>query len=134
VADGWPNILDLGPGFWVVIGRRECAPVQPGDVRRDSWMVGVELTLMLKETNIQNSRSREAIESVVRCVEEVLLTDRGRYLGRNGLGDVMKVEEKDCIIPGTPWRAHDEAGNVLGLFDVATYRLRVRVYSRPASS
>jgi len=134
VADGWPNILDCGPGFWVILGKRASVPVQPGDVRRDSWMAAVEMTIMLKDTNIQNSRSREAIEACVQCVQEVLLSDRGRYLGRNGHGDVMKVEEKTCIIPGTPWRASDESGNVLGIFDTATYAISVRVYSRPASS
>lgn len=131
VCDGWPVILDCGPGFWVIIGKRVGVPVQPGDIRRDSHQVGLELTILLKDTNRQNSRSREAIEACVQCVREVLLTDRGRYIGRNGSGDVMKVEEKNCIIPGAPWRASDENGAVLGIFDTATYSVSVRVYARP---
>lgn len=134
VCDGWPVVLDCGPGFWVIIGKRVGVPVQPGDVRRDQHLVAIELTLLLKETNIQNSRSREAIQSAVRCLREVLLTDRGRMLGRDGQGDVMKFEEKTCIIPGTPWMARDESGQVLGIFDTATYAGSVRVFERPATS
>jgi hypothetical protein len=135
VADGWPDLLDLGPGFWVIIGRRTSAPVNPGDIRRDEHTVGMELTLMVKETNIQNSRSREQISAVVQCVREVLLTDSGRSLGRAGFGDVQKLEERTVVIPGTPWRALSPVdGAEYGIFDVATMVVSVRVFERPAAS
>lgn len=134
VCDGWPVVLDCGPGFWVIIGKRGSVPVNPGDVRRDEWLVALEMTLMNKDTNVQNSRSREAIEACVQCVREVLLTDLGRYVGRAGQGDVMKLEERQVVIPGTPWLARNEKGEELGIFDTATYALSVRVFTRPASS
>jgi hypothetical protein len=134
ICDGWPLLLDCGPGFWVIIGKRTSVPVNPGDVRRDEHQVGLELTVMLKDTNVQNSRSREAIQACVQCVREVLLSSAGRMLGRSGSGDVQKLEERTCVIPGVPWRAQDEAGQVLGIFDVATYVVSVRVFERPALS
>lgn len=132
VADGWPVAPDMGPGFWIIIGDRESVPVPPA-TRRDEYMVGLELTIMHKETNVSPHRSREHIHSVVQCVREVLLTSEGRQLGRAAFGDIVFVDEKKAQIAGKPFAFKGpNAPNVL--FDVAVLILAVRVFERPASS
>lgn len=132
VADGWPLINDLGAGFWVVIGDRESVVVQP-QPRKDEHLVGLELAVFCPVTNEQAHRDREAIQSCLRCVREVLLTDAGLQAGRASSGDVMLITQKAARIPGRPWKFRGEnAPNAL--FDVAALQLNVRVYERPASS
>jgi hypothetical protein len=132
VADGWPLLNDLGGGFWVIIGDRESVPVQP-DTRKDEHLVALEVAIFCPVTNEQSHRDREAIQSCVRCVRELVLTDAGRQLGRAAYGDIVKVEEKAAKIPGRPWKFKgNDAPNAL--FDVAALQLNVRVFERPAST
>jgi hypothetical protein len=133
VADGLPVLPDMGQGFWIIIGRRSSTPVQP-DIRRDEYLVSVDLGILHRETNVQVNRSREHIHSVVRCVRETLLTDRGRRLGREGIGDIVKVGEKSCLIDGVPFSFRGGAEGPPppnGLFDRAFMQLAIRVFERP---
>lgn len=133
VADGLPVVPDMGPGFWVILGRRSSVPVQP-DVRRDEYLVTVDVLVMHRETNVFVHRSREHIHSVVRCIREVLLTDRGRHLGREAVGDIVKVGEKSCVVDGVPFSFQGSPGGPPppnGLFDRAFLQLVVRVFERP---
>lgn len=131
VANGLPYYADMGPGFWLIIGRRMCQPIARSNstVRTFEYQVGFELGLMYRETNVQSHRDREGIESVVRCVREVLLTADGRQLGRSGTGDIVLVEEKECTVEGTPFAfAGDNAPK--GVFDRALMLLSVRAFER----
>lgn len=133
VADGLPVVPDMGPGFWVILGRRSSVPVQP-DMRRDEYLVTVDMLVMHRETNVFVHRSREHIHSVVRCVREVLLTDRGRHLGREATGDIVKVSEKSCVVDGVPFSFQGSPGGPPppnGLFDRAFLQLGIRVFERP---
>lgn len=134
IADGLPVFPDMGPGFWLIIGKRSSIPVrQAGSVvRTDQYQVGLELGLMFREMNVQSHRSREGIQSCVRCVRELLLTNAGRQLGRAGTGDIILVEEKSCTVEGTPFAFKGKDGPP-GLFDRALMLLSIRVHERPAS-
>jgi hypothetical protein len=134
VANGLPYFPDMGPGFWLIIGRRMCQPVvrAGSSIRTFEYQVGFELGLMYRETNIQSHRDREGIESVVRCVRELLLTESGRQLGRGGpapLGDIVLVEEKQCTVEGTPFQFQGDKVPA-GIFDRALMLLSVRVFER----
>jgi hypothetical protein len=131
VANGLPYFPDMGPGFWLIIGRRMCQPVAraASTVRTFEYQVGFELGLMYRETNVQSHRDREGIESVVRCVREIILTADGRQLGRSGTGDIGLVEEKQCTVEGTPF-AFSGPNAPTGLFDRALMLLSIRVFER----
>lgn len=132
VADGWPIWPDLGAGFWVVLGDRESVPVEPA-VRRDEYLVGLEVAVFCPVTNVQVHKDREALHSTLRCVRELLLTDAGRQAGRASVGDVVLITEKQAKIPGRPWKFRGENAPNL-MFDVAALNLHVRVFERPAST
>ena len=137
IADGLPTHVDMGPGFWLIIGKRSSVPVRRANsvVRTDEYQVGLELGFMYREMNVQSHRSREGIQSCVRCVRELLLTTAGRQLGRAGpapLGDIVLVEEKSCTVEGVPY-AFKGKDALPGLFDRALMLLSIRVFERPAS-
>jgi hypothetical protein len=132
VADGLPFFPDMGPGFWLIIGKRTSVPVRRANstVRTDEYQVGLELGFMFRETNVQSHRSREGISSCVRCVRELLLSNTGRQLGRAQPGDIVLVEEKNCTIEGMPYsfKGKDQPK---GFFDRALMLLSIRVFERP---
>lgn len=134
IADGLPTKPDMGPGFWLIIGKRSSVPVKQNNsgIRLDMYQVGLELGFMYREMNVQSHRSREAIQSCVRCVRELLLTTTGRQLGRASVGDIVLVEEKSCTIEGVPY-AFSGKDALPGLFDRALMLLSIRVFERPAS-
>jgi hypothetical protein len=134
VADGVPLKPDMGPGIWIIIGKRSSVPVRRNNstVRTFEYQVGLELGLMWREMNVQSHRSREAIQSCVRCVRELLLTQAGRQFGRAGVGDIVLVEEKTCTIEGVPY-AFKGKDAPPGIFDRALMMLSVRAFERAAS-
>ncbi len=138
VMDGWPLVLDFGPQSAIgspiccVVGDSSSAPVRP-DVRRDEYVVTLDLTVMRMEGLGLVHRNREPILQSLRCVREVLLQDAGRQLGRASVGDVMLVTEKAAKVAAKPF----SFGNPKSpgpLFDVAVMVLEVRVYERPGAT
>jgi len=138
IADGLPLFPDMGPGFWVIIGKRSSVPVRSkagSTVRTDQYQVGLELGFLYRQMNVQSHRSREGIASCVQCVRELLLTNAGRQLGRGGpapLGDIVLAEEKTCTVEGVPF-AFKGKDSPPGLFDRALMILSIRVFERPAA-
>lgn len=135
VCDGWPvgngPAPDLGPGFWIIISDRASVPVPPA-ARRDEHKVAVSLEVMWKDTNTSSHRDRTHVSDCVRCIRELLLSTVGRQLGRAAAGDVMFVEENQCVIASTPFSfGAPNAKRMNPLFDMATLTITVRVNERP---
>jgi hypothetical protein len=120
VTDGWPidGLLDMGPGFWVVLADRSSEP--RGNIRDDIHSVTVELAVLRQDPNLSRATSREHIHSCVRAVRQALLADRS--LG----AAVQATYELGCAISGRPLRWEDSP-----LMDLAELRLRIDVYERP---
>ena len=133
VADGWPATADLGPGFWVIIGDRSSAPVKP-DVRRDEYLVTLDVAILYAPRQQETHRNREPVHAALRCVREVLLTTAGRQLGRATTGDIMLVTERGAKVSGRPWQFIKKESVINPIYDVANLQLEVRVFERPASS
>lgn len=129
VVDGRPiTAPDMGQGFWVMLGNRTCKPTHPG-MRRDTFLVSIATEVWRPfGANAAPHRSREAISSCVRAVRELLLTVDGRYLGRQGAGDVQLADVTEASINGEPIRLSETPGI---LFDIARLTLTVRVFQRP---
>jgi hypothetical protein len=136
VVDGWPvTVPDMGRSFWVLLGDRTSTPIQ-NEVRRDEWLVSVDVTVMLPSANMDPHRSREGISACVRACRELLTTTEGRYLGRIGGGDVQFATMSKVTMPGKPFAFVEPGGkSVLPgiIFDFATFTLTARVFQRPAS-
>lgn len=129
VCDGQPlTAPDMGQGFWVLLGNRTAKPTHPG-IRRDTYTVTITTEVWRPfSANAPPHRTREAISSCVRAVRELVESGDGRYLGRQGAGDVQLVTVADVTIADRP-RAFTEVPGVL--FDVARLTLNVRVFQRP---
>lgn len=129
VTDGRPlAVPDMGQGFWVMLGNRSVRPTHPGP-RRDTFNVTIATELWRPfSANAPPHRTREAISACVRAVRELLLSTDGRYLGRQGSGDVQLADVADVSISGDPLRLNEAPGI---LFDVAQMTLTVRVFQRP---
>lgn len=129
VTDGRPlAVPDMGQGFWVMLGNRSTRPTHPG-VRRDTYLVTIQTDIWRPfSANAPPHRTREAISACVRAVRELLLSTDGRYLGRQGSGDVQLADVSDVSIAGDPLRLNEAPGI---LFDVARITLTVRVFQRP---
>lgn len=129
VVDGrFMTAPDMGQGFWLLLGNRVARPTFPG-VRRDLHTVTVQAEVWRPfSASAPPHRTREAISSCVRAVRELLLTTDGRYLGRQGAGDIQFADVTEASIPGDPIRLNEVPGV---LFDVARLTLTVRVFQRP---
>lgn len=129
VVDGRPlTAPDMEQGFWVMLGNRTVRPTHPG-IRRDTWNVTFAVEVWRPfAANAPAHRSREAISSCVRAVRELLEAGDGRYLGRQGAGDVQLVTITDVTINGDPVSFTELPGV---LFDFARLTLNVRVFQRP---
>lgn len=127
IVDGRPlAVPDMGQGFWLMLGNRTVRPTHPG-IRRDTHNV-IFAVEVWRPFSSDVHRSREAISSCVRAVRELLEAGDGRYLGRQGAGDVQLVTVGDVTINGDPL-AFQEVPGVL--FDLARLTLNVRVFQRP---
>jgi hypothetical protein len=129
VVDGRPlTVPDMGQGFWLMLGNRTVRPTHPG-IRRDTHTVAFACEVWRPfSANAPPHRSREAISSCVRAVKELLEGGDGRYLGRQGAGDVQLVTVTDTTINGEPLTLTDSPGI---LFDIARLTINVRVFQRP---
>ena len=129
VVDGRPlTVPDMGQGFWLMLGNRTVRPTHPG-IRRDLHNVAFACEVWRPfSANAPPHRSREAISSCVRAVKELLEGGDGRYLGRQGAGDVQLVTVTDTVINGEPLTLTDSPGI---LFDIARLTINVRVFQRP---
>jgi hypothetical protein len=132
VLDGWPQspVAQIGQGFVVVIGGRPAKMWGPV-LRRDEYEVELNVALFHFVDAAEAGLGREHISSVVRCVREVLMTDRGHLLGRESQKDVMLALVKGSDISERPFKWLDgQAPN--SLFDVGSVDISVRVFERPA--
>jgi len=127
IVDGRPlTVPDMGQGFWVLLGNRTVRPTHPG-IRRDTWLVSFAVEVW-RPFSSHVHRSREAISSCVRAVRELLESGDGRYLGRQGAGDIQLVTVADVAINGNPLSFEETPGV---FFDLARFTLNVRVFQRP---
>ena len=129
VVDGrWMTAPDLGQGFWVLLGNRTTRPTFPG-VRRDLHNVSVQVEVWRPfSANAPPHRSRETITSCVRAVRELILPLDGRYLGRQGAGDVQLCDISEAVISGDPIGLQEVPGV---FFDTARMTITCRVFQRP---
>lgn len=129
VVDGRPlTAPDMGQGFWVMVGNRTVKPTHPG-IRRDTYLVTLTVDIWRPwSAAAPPHRTREAISSCVRAVRELVEADDGRYLGRQGFGDVQLATVEAVTINGEPLNLTDVPGV---LFDTATLTINVRVFQRP---
>lgn len=135
-APSWRGVVDgramtapdMGQGFWVMLGNRTTRPTFPG-IRRDLHSVSVDVELWRPfSASAPPHRTREAISSCVRAVRELILTEDGRYLGRQGFGDVQLADVTQAVISADPLHLNEVPGV---LFDTARLTLNVRVFQRP---
>lgn len=129
IVDGRPlTAPDMGQGFWVLLGNRTLRPTHPG-IRRDTHNVDIACEIWRPfSANAPPHRSREAISSCVRAVKELIEQGDGRYLGRQGAGDVQLVTMSNVAIDGNPLVLSDVPGV---LFDISRLTINVRVFQRP---
>jgi hypothetical protein len=128
VVDGRPlTAPDMGQGFWVMVGNRTARPTDRG-IRRDTYNVAVLVDLWRPwSIHAPPHRTREAISSCVRAVRELVESDDGRYLGRQGAGDVQMVTVDAVTVTGDPLQLNESPGV---LFDTAQLTLTIRVFQR----
>lgn len=131
VMDGWPvTVPDMSQSFVVVLGDRDTQPL--GGFRRDMYTVTVELAVWAVEPTSQGHRSRDFIQSAVRCVREVLESDDGRTLGRGSSGDIQHVSIGRVRVRGMPFQVFDESKRLIGpAADVASMQVQMKVFRRP---
>lgn len=129
VTDGRPlTAPDMGQGFWVMLGNRNSVPEKPG-VRWDLFKVTISVEVWRPfSANAPPHRTREAITACGRAVRELILTTDGRYLGRQGAGDVQFADVGRVEVAGDPIRLNEVPGV---LFDVARMTVTCRVFQRP---
>lgn len=122
VADGWPLSHDFSPSaFVVIIDDRQSEGSE--NIKEDSYWVSLELAILAAEPNMQASRTREHIQSALRCVREVILADRQLNMQvENTIESSATVKgrpfDPETLWPGSP------------LMDGARLQLRCRVYER----
>ena len=129
VVDGRPlTAPDMGQGFWVMLGSRTCRPTFPG-LRRDLFTVSISVEVWRPfSAHSAPHRTREAVSAAIRAVRELILTTDGRYLGRQGAGDIQLCDVTEGSIAGDPIHFNEVPGV---LFDVARLTINCRVFQRP---
>lgn len=129
IVDGRPIAApDMGQGFWVMLGNRSSVPEKSG-ARWDLFKVTVSVEVWRPfGANAPPHRTREAITACGRAVRELLLSADGRYLGRQGAGDVQYTDVSRVEVAGDPIRLN-EVPSVL--FDTCRMTITCRVFQRP---
>lgn len=132
VCNGLPQLPDFGPAgvVAVIIGNRSSKPT-PGGPRRHQFAVAMDVDIIRIETQQQVNKTKEHIESAVRCVREVLLTTAGRQLGRARSGDIMLVEIGDVHVSGTTHKFLSKPPPANPNFEGAAMKLQIRVNETP---
>jgi len=138
VFDGWPitpvftGKAPSGSMLAIVIGERKSKPMQGGP-RRDEHYVAMDLTLLRTENGGGPSRTREAIQSCVRCVREILLSDRtlgAEFAPKTGV-TITFTEDTGAFISAKPISFTKDFNP---LYDTAVLQLAVRVFARSSPS
>lgn len=136
VSPNWRGIVDgramtapdMGQGFWVLLGARTTRPTHEG-VRRNTFKVTIAVEVWRPFSAHQPPhRSREGITACVRACRELVLTEDGRYLGRQGGGDIQLADVSEGVISGDPISLQETPGV---LFDWAKFTFTCRVFQRP---
>lgn len=125
VTDWWPPLPpDDSQGFWVVVAARGAAPTEGHSLNRNEWDVQLTLVVLKPELGQSPHRNREGLAAATRAVLDVLLSTRGRYLGRESNGDVLALEAAEQSIDGRVV-VFDEQPNIALTAAVVTVSLRV---------
>lgn len=129
VVDGRPMTApDMGQGFWVFLGTRTTRPTRPG-ARWHEHNVSIQAEVWRPfSANAPPHRTREPISCCVRACRELILTTDGRYLGRQGAGDIQFADVGESTIAADPISLQEVPG---ALFDFARFTVNVRVFKRP---
>ena len=136
VSPNWRGVVDgramtapdMGQGFWVLLGNRTTKPTHPG-VRRNTFQVTIQCEVWRPfSVNAPPHRTREGITACVRACRELVLTEDGRYLGRQGAGDIQLADVSEGVISGDPISLQETPGV---LFDWAKFTFTCRVFQRP---
>lgn len=139
VCDGMPlqgffEPSQLGKGrVLVTIGERTFTPVDDNP-RRFEWLVTLELGIFRAEPQQVVHQTREGIQAALQCVQECLMTDAGKQLGRAAFGDIQYGRLHDGRIAPFSFRAAGADGKAKPggiFFDAVNCKYLVRVYQAP---
>lgn len=128
VVDGdWLVAPDAGSGFIVRLLDRQ-ATVAYGDARHGEFWVDVTAEVWRPfGANVTPHRDRDAIETCLRAVREVVTDDStGRQLGRAAAGDIMRVDITTSAVSGETFFANGVS------FEAAALTFRIRVFQPPS--
>ncbi len=129
IMDGWPVSVPDAKTMAFILGDRDVTPL--GGFRRDEYLVTIDCSIWNVDPAAQGHRTREAIQTCVQAVREVLESDDGRRLGDN-TGVIQHLEIGRVRVRGIPFSAFDEQRRLLGPpSDVASMQVRVKVFARP---
>ena len=130
VMDGGPaTVPDFGRTYAVVIGDRSA--VEVGGSRADMHAVTLDVSVWVADRGNGQHRTRELLQSAVRCVRELLDSDDGRTLGRGTVGDILRVQTA-AKLKGTPFQVFDEAKRLVASGEVASLTVTVKTFHRPS--
>lgn len=129
VMDGMPATLpDFGRTYAVVIGDRSAVGDTP---RKDMHTVTLDVSIWVADRGEGQHRTRELLQSAVRCVRELLDSDDGRTLGRGTVGDIIRCSTA-AKMKGAPYQVFDEGKRLVGSGEVASLTVTVRTFHRPS--
>ena len=134
IHDGWPVVMQFGAqqaiGNVIValIGDRKTNVSEPGP-RGDRAVVTTDLTILLA---VGAHRHPEGIQSAVRCVRELLLSDLGKRLGvAVGPGVQGVLERSGTFVRGKPI-AFGTRQSPGPLYDAAVMNLDISLFAVPS--
>lgn len=137
VRNGLPLVPDFGPSgvVAVIVGNRSSVPLAR---RAMKHQVTLDVDVVRAE-GTQNNDTREGIESAVRCVRELILTDAGGQLGDapvNGETRIQLAEFGPVTVSGAPHQFRNKEQKALSnpYFEGAAMQLKVLVFERPATT
>lgn len=134
VAPGWRNVVDgdwllapdVGSGFVVRLLDRTATTER--SVRRGEFFVDIATEVWRPfGSNATPHRDRDAIETCLRAVREVVTDDStGRQLGRAAAGDIMYADVASSAVSGETFTANGVS------FEAAAINFRIRVFQPPS--
>jgi hypothetical protein len=130
VMDGMPaTVPDFGRTYAVVIGDRNA--VEVGGTRADMHTVSLDVSIWVADRGEGQHRTRELLQSAVRCVRELLDSDDGRTLGRGTVGDILRVQTA-AKLKGRPFEVFDESKRLVASGEVASLTVTAKTFHRPS--